>query len=165
MILPDFTRTPRCPQPVRSAAAETWSPPDNAPESSTRASPPWKARCVVLDAASSERYAIVATGDKGEPGGAPIGPAATAVEGTCHGIRHLAAIPLLLTAAYVCLAIADRYTGGDLTTEKGYWLLGGLVLYVANEVWSIVTAVADAKGSALASAGHVRLAVSLRWSH
>lgn len=64
---------------------------------------------------------------------------------TGHGIRHLVAIPLLLGATYGCLLIADRYTGGDITAEKAYCLLGGAALYVANDVWSVVTAVRNAK--------------------
>jgi hypothetical protein len=62
---------------------------------------------------------------------------------TGHGIRHLAAIPIVVGATIVGLHFANKDGGEAEAAEYGV-LLGGGLLLLANGIWGVVTAVNDA---------------------
>jgi hypothetical protein len=91
-----------------------------------------------------------------------------------HGFRHLVAVPLVLGATVMTYRWADTGSG-ELGSTQAVVLLSGALLLAGNTLWSVKTAVADAKAynrralgslelSIAPSASGIYLGLSLAWS-
>ena len=61
---------------------------------------------------------------------------------TGHGIRHLAAVPIIIGVTALGLKGANK-DDGEAEAAELLVLAGGIGLLLANSVWSVVTAVSD----------------------
>ena len=81
---------------------------------------------------------------------------------TGHGIRHLAAVPIIIGATALGLRGANK-DDGETEAAELLVLAGGVGLLLANSVWSVVTAVGDVdEHNRMLSIGRLEFHLALR---